>query len=138
MNIWLVWCTWTTNWKVSWYSEVSLIYTFHLFIVKICHDVQKEIVSTLNSMSCQTFTVYTEIIDLVDLCPNIWCNNLKDTFFQEFDFLILTFPSFFLKPKMHVFAVRCAVISPCYVHYHWRKPCKNLYGKYRYVSNQLI
>ena len=52
-------------------------------------------------------------------------------YFLEFAFVILTFPSFL--PKMHVLFVHYAVRSPHSIRYHWRKTCKNLYEKFRYV-----
>ena len=53
------------------------------------------------------FSVSTSINELVDLFPNIWCNNPKATFFLGaifFDFEI-----FFIYPKMHVSAVHYMV-----------------------------
>ena len=42
-----------------------------LFIVEILHDAQKRSVSTLISMSCQTFEVYPASSELVDMCTNL-------------------------------------------------------------------
>ena len=41
-----------------------------LFIVYICHDVQKGSVSTLSSVSFQNIPISTSSCELVDLCPN--------------------------------------------------------------------
>ena len=49
----------------------------YLFIVDIWHDVKYGSVSTLISMSCQTYAVSPSSSDIVDMCPNIWCNNPK-------------------------------------------------------------
>ena len=71
---------------------------------------------------------------------NLWtCVLISDVIipkklpFYEFDFVMLTFPLFL--PKMHVLFVRCAVISLRSNWYHWRKLCKTLYEKVRYVPN---
>ena len=93
-----------------------------LLIVFFWHDVQKGSVSTLSSMSCQTFAVPTPSIYLVDLCTNLWWNNYKETFFLGIYFLILTFPSFL--PKINDLFVNCEVMSPRSIHYHKRKPSK--------------
>ena len=104
-----------------------------LFILEIYNDVQNVSGSTLRSIYWQTFAVSPYSNDLVDLCPNIWFNNSKETFLFWFCFLILNFLLFI--PKMHVFFVRCAIMSPCSIHYHRRKLCKTLYEKVRYVPN---
>ena len=52
-----------------------------LFIEDIWHDVQKGSGSILSSTSFQTLSLSPAINDLVDLCPNIWCNNSKAIFF---------------------------------------------------------
>ena len=65
-----------------------------LFIEEIWHDVQKGSGSILSSISPKTFTVSPANNDLVDLCPNIWCNNYKAIFFLAgnsffFDFSVI-------------------------------------------------
>ena len=46
-------------------------------------------------MSCQEFSVSTAINYLVDICPNLWCNNYKLTFFlgDIFFYLYISFVS---------------------------------------------
>ena len=107
-----------------------------LFIAEIRHDVQNGSGSTLRTMLCQTFAVSTANNDLVDLCPNFWYNNSKETFFLGIWFCGFDFPSFL--PKLYIFFVRCVVMSPCSVRYHWRNPRKTLYKKVRYVLNSLL
>ena len=54
-----------------------------LFIVGILHYVHKGSVSTPISVSCQTLEVSPASSELVDLCPNLWCNNSRYNFFLE-------------------------------------------------------
>ena len=47
--------------------------------------------STMRSMSCQNISVYPASSDLLDMFPNLWCNNPKEAFFLgilfgDFDF----------------------------------------------------
>ena len=98
------------------------------FIVDIWHDVQNESGSTLSSISCQTFSVSPCSRDLLDLCPNLWHNNSKETLLLGICFCCFYFSLVFL-PKMHFFTVRRAVISPRSVHYHWGKLCKTFTKK---------
>ena len=74
-----------------------------LFIEEIWHDVQKGSWSILSSIPFQTFAVSTAINDLVDLCPNLWCNNSKATFFLGANL----FYFYFIPPKKACF--RCAL-----------------------------
>ena len=59
----------------------GVFYLAFVFIVEIWHDVQSGSGSTLISMSCQTFAFYPSSSDLVDMCPNLWWHNSKETFF---------------------------------------------------------
>ena len=54
-----------------------------LFVEDIWHDVQKGSGSILSSISFQNFAVSQAINDMVDLCPNLWCNNPKATFLLD-------------------------------------------------------
>ena len=47
---------------------------------EIWHDLKKGSGSVLSSISPQTSAVSSARNDLVDLSPNIWCNNLKAVF----------------------------------------------------------
>ena len=53
--------------------------------------------STLSSMPCQTITVSPEISDLVELCPNILCNNPRNTFSLGICLWVFYFPFIFTK-----------------------------------------
>ena len=52
-----------------------------LFIEEILHEMQKGSGSILSSTSYQTLAVSPAINDVVDLFPNLWCNNSKAIFF---------------------------------------------------------
>ena len=49
----------------------------------------------LSLISSQTLSLYPAINDMVDLCPNLWCNNYKTIFFLD-DNLFALFP-----PKLY-------------------------------------
>ena len=68
-----------------------------LFIVDIWHDVQNGSGSTLSSISFQTFAVSPASSDLLDLCPNLWCNNSKETLFLGICFCDFEFSLVFTK-----------------------------------------
>ena len=74
-----------------------------VFMEEIWHDVQKGSGSILISISSQTLAVPPSINYLVDLCPNIWYDNSKATFFLGANLFV--FEIFLFPPKMHVFAV---------------------------------
>ena len=98
-----------------------------LFIVDIWYDVHNGSRSILISISYQNVSVSTTSSDLVDLCPNLWCNNPKENFFLGIWFCDFDFT--FILPKIYVFFVHCAVMSPRSVLYHWRKKWKTLMKK---------
>ena len=52
-----------------------------LFIVEILNDVHNGSVSTLSSTCCQNIAVSPSSGDIVDMWPNIWCNNSRETLF---------------------------------------------------------
>ena len=57
--------------------------------VDIWYDVHKGSGSTLRSKYCQTLAVSLVISYLLDLCPNLWCNNSRAILFLggfDFDF----------------------------------------------------
>ena len=68
-----------------------------LFIEDILHDVQKGPGFILISISLQTLTVYPANNDMANLCPNLWQNNPKSTFFLGADFL--DFDIYLFSPK---------------------------------------
>ena len=68
-----------------------------LFIVDIWHDVQNGSGSTLSSISFQTFALSPASSDLLDLCPNLWCNNSKETLFLGICFCDFEFSLVFTK-----------------------------------------
>ena len=57
------------------------------FIEEIWHDVQKGYESILIYIHSQTSAVSPANNDLVDLWPNLWCNNSKAIFFLAGDFV---------------------------------------------------
>ena len=59
----------------------GILYLAFLFIEEIWHDVQKGSGSILSSISSQTIVVSPAKNDLVDLWPNLWCNNSREIFF---------------------------------------------------------
>ena len=67
-----------------------------LFIEDIWHEMQKGSRSILSSTYSHTLVVSPSNNDLVDLCPNIWCNNSKVIFFLAGDLFFFdtswTFP----------------------------------------------
>ena len=75
------------------------------FMEDIYHDVQKGYVSKLSSISSQKLAVNPDINDLLDLFPNIWCNNSKATFFLCANFFV--FDICFIFTKSSYF--RCAI-----------------------------
>ena len=76
-----------------------------IFIVEIWHDVHNGSGYTLISISCQTISVYPDSRDLVDLCPNLWCNNSKEIFFWGILFCGFKFSFVFTKNACFFFAV---------------------------------
>ena len=64
---------------------------YFLCIGYMWYDVQKGSGSSICSISYQTFAVSPAINDLVDLCPNIWCNISKETFLLGATFFDLSF-----------------------------------------------
>ena len=71
-----------------------------LFIEEIWHDVQKGYGSILSSISFQILAVSPDNNYLVDLWPNLWCNNYLKQSSKMVIYFSLTFPWF--PPKMHV------------------------------------
>ena len=57
-----------------------------LIIVEIWHDVQNGSGYTLISISCQKCAVYPVSSDIVYLCPDLWCNNHRESFVLEICF----------------------------------------------------
>ena len=84
-----------------------------LFIVDIWHDTKKGSGSTLISMSCQKKSVYPAIIELLDLCPNIWCNNSRETFFLGICFCDFDFSFVFTKNACFICALCGNVTTLC-------------------------
>ena len=73
-----------------------------LLVVEIWHDMQKVSGYNLRSMPWQNNLVASVSIDLVYICPNLWCNHFRETFlfgicFCKFNFsFVLTKNSFLL------------------------------------------
>ena len=54
---------------------------YFLFVGDIWYDVQKGYGSILSPISCQKIILHPDINDLLDMCPNLRCNNSKANFF---------------------------------------------------------
>ena len=86
-----------------------------LLTVEIWHDVHKVSGPTLSSMSCKILSVSPSSSDLVNLCPNIWCNNSRyilflGVFFCGFDLsFVLTKKSCFLCALCSNVTVLCSL-----------------------------
>ena len=59
-----------------------------LFIEEIWHDVQKGSGYILSSISSQTISVSPANNDMVDLWPNLWCDNSRAIFFLAGNFFL--------------------------------------------------
>ena len=68
-----------------------------LFIEKIWHDVQKVSGYILKSIFSQTLAVSPSNNAMVDLWPNLWCNNSKEVFFLDRNFFF--FDIYLISPK---------------------------------------
>ena len=86
---------------------------YFLFIVDIWHNVNKGSVSTLMSMSCQNVSVSPTSSELLDLCPNLWCNNSKETLFLGICFCDFDFYFIFTKNACFICALCGNVIAFC-------------------------
>ena len=76
----------------------------YFFVEDIWHDVKIGSGSISSSIPSQTFTVSTAINYLVDLCPNLWCNNSESTFFLGAIFYDLDFSLVFTKDSCFLYA----------------------------------
>ena len=92
---------------------ISVFDLAFFYIVDILHDVHNGSVSTLSSMPCQTFAVSPVSSDLVDLCPNLWCNNSKETFFLGICFFDFDFSFIFIKNTCFLCALYSNVTIFC-------------------------
>ena len=59
----------------------------------------------LSSISCQNFAVSLAINYLVNMCPNLWCNNPKATFFLGAIFVDLDLSFVFTKNECFLCAL---------------------------------
>ena len=103
------------------------------FVEWIWHDVQKVSGYILSSISFQTFAVSTAINYLVDMCPNLWCNNYKSTFFLGAIFFDLVFSLVFTKKSCFLCALcgRVTAFSFLYPDY----TAQNIFEINKYVPN---
>ena len=76
-----------------------------LFMEEIWHDVQKRSGYILSSISSQSLAVSPYNNYMVDLWPNLWCNNSKEIFFLDGNFFV--FDISFISPKNACF--RCVI-----------------------------
>ena len=87
----------------------------------------------LSSTSSQTLAVYPSNSNLVDLCPNHWCNNSKGIFYLAGNFFFFDFSMIF--PVNHVYFVHCVVMLLHSSPFLLIKPWKTLCEKDKYVLN---
>ena len=88
---------------------------YFLFIVDIWYIVLKGSGYTLISISFQKCTVSPANSNLVDLCPNLWCNNYKETFFLGISFCDFDF-SFVLTKNVCFCCALCGNVTAfCYL-----------------------
>ena len=106
-----------------------------LLVEDIWNYVKKGSVSILISIFCQKNSVSLAINDMVDLCPNLWSNRSKATFFLGATFLDLAFYFDFAKNSCFLceLCVRVTAFSSCLQ----ITPCKTLFEINKYVPNLL-
>ena len=68
-----------------------------LFIEEIWHDEKKGYGSIISYISYQKLAVSPSNNDLVDMWPNLWCNNSKAIFFLDGIFFVFDISFIFLK-----------------------------------------
>ena len=68
-----------------------------LFIEENFHDVQKGYGSIIISIYYQILVVYPSNNDMLDIWPNLLCNNYKAVFFLDGNFFV--FDIYFIFPK---------------------------------------
>ena len=132
--MWLVWCPLKLIWKMSWISEVSLIYPFYLLWIS---NMMCRIAQYLPWGQCLAKNLqYLQPVVTLWICVLISDAIIRREFsFLTFFFVVLTIPS--LLPKIHIFSMRYVVISLRYVRCLWKKMCKTLYEKGRCFLNSL-
>ena len=104
--------------------------------MEIWHDIQNGSGSTLISMSCQKLAVSMASSVLVDLCPNIWCNHPKETFFLGIFLCDFDIPFVFTKNACFICVMCGNVAAFCLL--SLKKTVQKLLWKGRYVPNSLI
>ena len=92
---------------------IGVFYLGVLLIIEISHDVHKESVYTLGSMYRQKITVSPASNDLVDLCPNLRCNNLRENFFLGICFCDFDFSFVFTKNACFLCALCSNITTFC-------------------------
>ena len=79
----------------------------------IWHDVHNGSVSILSSVSFQICSVYPASSDIVDLCPNFWCDNPKENVFLGIWFCAFDFSFIFTKNACFLFVTCVNVTAFC-------------------------
>ena len=107
-----------------------------LFMEDIWHDVQKGYESILSSISSQTLALSPANNDMVDLFPNIWCNNSKACSFLDVN--IFVFDISFISPKNA--CLFCAICGNVRIFSLLLRSTlsKTLCGINKYVPNSLM
>ena len=80
-----------------------------LFIGEILHDVQKGYGSILSSIPSKTLEISPANNDLVNLWPNLWCNNSGAILFLDGHFFVFDI-SLISPQKMNVSSVQYMVM----------------------------
>ena len=81
-----------------------------LFIEEIWQEVQKGSGSFLSSISSQTLALSSDNNDLVDMCPNLWCNNSKAILFLA-EYLFFFDTSWFFPVKACFLCALCGNVT---------------------------
>ena len=90
--------------------------------------------SILSSISFRSFEVSTAINDMIDLCPNLWCNNSTAIFL----YVVFSLTCHFLfLPNMHVASVHYVEESKLFFSYLQIKTFKTLCEINKYITNSL-
>ena len=106
-----------------------------LFIEEIWHDVKKGYGYILSSISCQTLAVSPATNYLVDLWPNLWCNNYREIFFLDGNFSVFEISLIFTKNACFLCAL-CGNVTAIFPLLRSTQ-CKTLCGRNKYVQNSL-
>ena len=106
-----------------------------LFIEEIWHDVQKGSGYILSSTSYQRLVLSPADIDLVDLCPNLWCSNSNAIFFLACNLFFFDFSMIFPRNTCFLCAL-CGNVT-AFSTLLRSTLCKTLFERVNYVLKSL-